>query len=72
VAFLLVLAILCWTLGIVLAVLGKLHRLPDRDVRVLVRPLPWPRIEIVVHALGSPEPAQPAAGPDTNGGCRRT
>ncbi len=60
--FLLVLAVLAWTLGLVLAVLGKLLRAPDRSARVTVRPLPWPRIEITVEAAGPPPP-----GCGTNG-----
>jgi hypothetical protein len=54
VTVLIVLAILAWTLGFVLAVLGKLLRAPDRNVRVSVRPLPWPRIEIDIGAADRP------------------
>jgi len=63
VAFLLVLAVLLWTLFLVLAVLGRLLRAPDRDVRVIVRPLPWPRIEIAVEAVRG----RPGDGSGTNG-----
>ena len=47
---LILLVILLWTLGLVLAVLGALLRAPGRSARVSVRPLPWPRIEISVDA----------------------
>lgn len=67
VTFLLVLAVLVWTLGLVLAVLGKLLRTPDRDARVVVRALPWPRIEIDVAAAGSADRGRPVDGPGTNG-----
>jgi hypothetical protein len=49
---LIVLAVLLWTLTLVLAVLGKLLRAPDRAARVSVRPLPWPRIDIDLGAHG--------------------
>ena len=50
---LILLIVLIWTLGLVLAVLGKLLPAPDRNVRVSVRPLPWPRIEIAVDAVAT-------------------
>ena len=50
---LILLVILVWTLGLVLAVLGALLRAPGRSARVSVRPLPWPRIEISVDAADS-------------------
>jgi hypothetical protein len=68
VTFLIVLAVLAWTFGIVLAVLGRLLRAPDRDARVIVRPLPWPRIEIDVGAADRAAAGRPAADPGTNGG----
>jgi hypothetical protein len=44
------LVVLLWLLALVLVVLGRILRLPGRAVRISVRPLPWPRIDIRVEA----------------------
>jgi hypothetical protein len=63
VTFLLVLVVLLWTLWLVLAVLGRLLRATDRNARVVVRLLPWPRIEIAVEAVRG----RPVDGSGPNG-----
>jgi hypothetical protein len=63
VTFLLVFVVLLWTSCLVLAVLGRLLRATDRNARVVVRLLPWPRIEIAVEAVGG----RPVDGSGTNG-----
>ena len=40
--------VLMWTLTLVVVVLRKSLGAPGRSVRVTVRPLPWPRIDIQV------------------------
>ena len=55
---LIVLVILGWTFGFVHVVLGRILRNPGRNVRVSVRLLPWPRMEIEVWSLdGEPDSA---------------
>jgi hypothetical protein len=44
--WLLVPVILLWAAGMTLAVLSKILASPDRDIRVRIRLLPSPRIEI--------------------------
>jgi hypothetical protein len=47
---LILLVVLVWTFGLVLALLSKILSSPDRAVSIKVRPLPWPRVEIDVSA----------------------
>ncbi|HEX3789783.1 MAG TPA: hypothetical protein VHW44_18090 [Pseudonocardiaceae bacterium] len=48
-AGLVLLLVLGWTFGLMLALLNKILASPQRDVSVRVRLLPWPRFEIDVR-----------------------
>ncbi|MFG1641319.1 hypothetical protein ACGFMK_13610 [Amycolatopsis sp. NPDC049252] len=37
-----------WTAGIVLALVHKILAAPERDIRIRIRVVPWPRVEIDV------------------------